>query len=709
LRSQHLFRFEDFRLLADESKLYKGEEQVALTPKMYDLLRVLVQYHGRILEKEFLLQEVWPDSFVEEGNISFNIRQLRKALDDDAQTPRFIETIPRKGYRFVAPVEEVTAANEATEDTIRADAHKLRLFGSKRFLVLVLFIVFAILAGSAVLFWFLKGRGVEAAPILSTPFASERLTTDGEIFSVVISRDGKTIVYSRRNAGKESLWVVQPGKPDTTAIVAPSDYKYFGIALSPDGTNVYFARSSGTEPQADIYRASIFGGVPERIISQTQGWISVSPDGEKISFVRCPYEDQEYCSLWIANASDGKNERELVSRPSPFRIGDNKISPDGKTVAFAVGQSRTSSNEFGLAEVDIESAKEHDLAPNRFFNIEYLSWLPDQKDILLTARQLPDKNFRIWRLTEASGEATALTDDSQSYSALSLNDAGNLLVTSQVAPNFHLDLYSVGNAPALPKHVVNSLAVTFAPNGELVFSSHRTGNYEIWRINSDGSDERQLTEDPADDVAPIVSADGAVIYYATNRTGKIQVWKMRWDGSNQTQVTFGDGGYPLNISPDDQWLYYRSALEKTLKRVSLQDGREELVFDKPGAYSALSPADDQLAWAENVNGQNTLKIISLSEKNAVRTLRTDAPSDKLAGLAWSHDGKSLAYVLDNGPNAHESLWLQPINGEAPRKIGDLNGEVVYELAGLAFSLNDQAVAVSQGAWDHDAILLKGLK
>jgi Tol biopolymer transport system component len=284
-----------------------------------------------------------------------------------------------------------------------------------------------------------------------------------------------------------------------------------------------------------------------------------------------------------------------------------------------------------------------------------------------------------------------------------------MLVTSQVAPNFHMDLYDVKNASMLPKHVVNSLAVTFAPNGELVFSSHRTGNYEIWRINSDGSDERQLTEDPADDVAPIVSADGALIYYATNRTGKIQVWKMNWDGSNQTQVTFGDGGYPLNLSPDNQWLYYRSALEKTLKRVSLRDAREELIYDKPGAYSALSPANDQLAWSESANGQYNLKIISLANKNLVRTLRTDAATDQLAGLAWSHDGKYLAYVVDNLPSSHETLWVQPADGGAAREIADLSGEVVYESAGIAFSRDDQTIAVSQGAWDHDAVLLRGLK
>ena len=78
-----------------------------LTPKMYEMLLVLIKNRGEVVEKETLLKEVWPDSFVEEGNITFNIRQLRKALDDDAQSPKFIETVPRRGYRFIAEVDEV--------------------------------------------------------------------------------------------------------------------------------------------------------------------------------------------------------------------------------------------------------------------------------------------------------------------------------------------------------------------------------------------------------------------------------------------------------------------------------------------------------------------------------------------------------------------------------------------------------------------------
>src|SRR5687768_17404407 len=89
---------------------------------MYDMLSVLVRNHGQVLDKETLLKEVWPDSFVEEGNITFNIRQLRKALEDDAQSPIFIETVPRRGYRFIAPVEEIDPSVDTLDNGGRLES-----------------------------------------------------------------------------------------------------------------------------------------------------------------------------------------------------------------------------------------------------------------------------------------------------------------------------------------------------------------------------------------------------------------------------------------------------------------------------------------------------------------------------------------------------------------------------------------------------------
>ncbi|MFY9556754.1 MAG: winged helix-turn-helix domain-containing protein [Blastocatellia bacterium] len=108
-QDNHLYEFEPFLLNAGSRILLKDGVLVRLTPKALETLLVLVQHALEVVDKEHLLKEVWPDSFVEEGSLSYNIYELRKALGDDSSEPRYIETIPKRGYRFVAPVKVVNA------------------------------------------------------------------------------------------------------------------------------------------------------------------------------------------------------------------------------------------------------------------------------------------------------------------------------------------------------------------------------------------------------------------------------------------------------------------------------------------------------------------------------------------------------------------------------------------------------------------------
>jgi len=115
---KHLYEFGLFRLDAGERLLLRDGESVPLTPKSFDLLLALVEHHGRLLEKDELLKKVWPDTFVEETNLSYNISLIRKALGDGENGQKFIETVPRRGYRFVAGVRQIQSAPVEEEPPI---------------------------------------------------------------------------------------------------------------------------------------------------------------------------------------------------------------------------------------------------------------------------------------------------------------------------------------------------------------------------------------------------------------------------------------------------------------------------------------------------------------------------------------------------------------------------------------------------------------
>ncbi|MGB9180348.1 MAG: transcriptional regulator, partial [Pyrinomonadaceae bacterium] len=105
-QKRHLYEFGQFRIDVGERQLLRGEEQIALTPKAFDTLLVLVENCGHALDKKELMEKVWPDSFVEENNLAQNISTLRKALGESEAGLKYIETVPKRGYRFVADVKE---------------------------------------------------------------------------------------------------------------------------------------------------------------------------------------------------------------------------------------------------------------------------------------------------------------------------------------------------------------------------------------------------------------------------------------------------------------------------------------------------------------------------------------------------------------------------------------------------------------------------
>src|SRR2546421_3356630 len=108
-QTKQLYEFGYFTLDGTESRLLRDGQTVSLAPKVLETLIVLIESSGHVVDKKELMQRLWPDSFVEEANLAVNISQLRKALGDDEDGGHFIETVPKRGYRFAAKVTTILA------------------------------------------------------------------------------------------------------------------------------------------------------------------------------------------------------------------------------------------------------------------------------------------------------------------------------------------------------------------------------------------------------------------------------------------------------------------------------------------------------------------------------------------------------------------------------------------------------------------------
>jgi len=120
VQTKQFYAFGPFRLDAEKRVLVRDGRPVSLTPKTAEILLVLVENAGHLVDKDELMKRVWPDAIVEEGNLNKNVSVLRKALGEREGGAEYIETVPKRGYRFVAPVNEVTHAEVGYQPQVSA-------------------------------------------------------------------------------------------------------------------------------------------------------------------------------------------------------------------------------------------------------------------------------------------------------------------------------------------------------------------------------------------------------------------------------------------------------------------------------------------------------------------------------------------------------------------------------------------------------------
>jgi Tol biopolymer transport system component/DNA-binding winged helix-turn-helix (wHTH) protein len=702
---RQIYEFEGFRLDRTNKVLKRNGTNIPLTRKMFETLDVLVENAGRLVEKDELMQKIWHDRHVEESNLTYNIKMLRKTLGDSASQPKFIETVPRHGYRFIAEVEQITEQNNNSQPFAVAPPQSAPVAQSFYLTVLLLIIILAGSLGLAAWIW--KGNsGGATAPILSAEFDSTKLSDTGKVFHAVISPDGQYMAYTNKVGGKESLWLRHLETANNTQIIPPSDDIYYGLAFSNGGETLFFTRDhAAASDTIDVYRIPLMGGVPLKVAAKTQGWISLSPDDRQISFVR--YDEGGIVNRLMVADVDGKNEREIKVSEPPSAFWVNAFSPDGRTIAAAYGHSLNASRQMGLVEIDVASGELRELTPEKFFHIKDLKWLPNKSGLIFSANQFINDNARIWKLDYQTKTVGLVSKDSVEYSSLSLTRKADKMVATTYSPDFYLYLQNSDSPANFTRSTQARDRFIFTPDGKIVYASDAAGNEDIWIMEADGTNQRQLTTDKSLDFTPLVSPDNRHIFYTSNRTGESQIWRINADGSNQMQITHQEGGYPRFITPDGKWLYYQSALSTKLWKVSTGGG-EEILFDEDcGYYQAFSPDGNLLGFLfrDKETKSTKIKVISPESRKVLKTFDTPAKITSFAYFLRWRNNSTLAYLIDE-INGRAAVWEQELNKDKPQIRQDLGDEDIMD---IEYSADGEKFAFIRGNWQHDAFLIKGLK
>ena len=698
----HRFCFGAFEVSKEEGALRKNGKAIPLPPQSFQILLLLLERAGEVVTREELQRLTWPDNTVVDFELGINrcIRRIRSALLDDADAPRYIETIPRIGYRFIAPLS-VVAPELLTEPTPTADtAEELPVEpspGSSRSFKWPSITMAAVVCCAVF------------AIVFTPPRKSSHLSSDlntvplavslGDQFTPSFSPDGGQIAFAWNGETQDNFDIYLKTVGSSTHVLrlttnADIDYS---PAWSPDGQWIAFCRGTDARGGA-VWLIPALGGPERKLIDLDD---VASPQNRTISWLK------NSKALVVAAALSGQKERGLhvvsidtggsTALTTPSHSEEDMhpvVSGDGRTVAFTRDTGRGISSILLTALAGERTLEAVPMPQQKNTYNAHPAWTPDGSHIAFVSNTHGET--RLW-LSDVRGLSPAVEVDALGtgvHDAV-ISDSGQLSLVRQVESSniWALDLGQVGGGtPKLTRLFASTRTEetpAVRPDGkQIAFVSNRSGYSEIWTGRADGSDAMQVTflhnpvtgsPDWSPDgrrlvfdsrdgdhaqlftlsadggrtealpaghglsVVPRWSPDGKWIYFSSDRSGRMEVWRMPSHGGPAEQVTH-DGGFAAVLSRDGSNVYYSSdnSPVTSLWRLQLATGKRTLVATSVIRRAYVPIANGAYLFSgTSSKRQSALWSYDERTEHSTELLTTDK---KIAnGIAISPDEQTLYY------------------------------------------------------------------
>ena len=632
----------DWMVDAMLNAMTRNGETHHLEPKVMKVLQVLAEHPNQVVLKDELMQEVWPSTFVSDDVLTRCISMLRRIMQDSPHEPRFIQTIPKVGYRLVGEVHPlpdppalvpVPHLPEQGDEAV-AEVHPLvdevpQIWKKHRLLTLGGIVLLLLASALGAFLWHRMSRTEAPAAIHTMQFTSYPGLQSRPAFSP----DGKKIAFAwaAENDKAQHIYIKALGNEALTRLTKEQEVE-FSPAWSPDGQQIAYLATSSTE--MGLYLTSSTPGgtrrrvfIPQEPTRWEQGDLSWSPDGKSI-ILADHFGSEPHSSIFRVDLETLRTSP-LTTPPVGWE-GDMSpaYSPDGARIAFIRASETAVSDLYWIAAT---GGTVHRLT-NDGRNIDSFAWAADGQSLLFSSDR--GGKYALWkiRLNRTTPERLPVGTEDATQPALA---KGGLLAYTQSSA-----LWSILRVPlaaksdpesriaALLSSTQQDSAPSFSPDGtQFAFQSWRSGSQEIWIASADGQSLRQLTSfansltgspawssqgdqivfdarvnghshvftipakggsarqltfGDANDIVPRWSADNRSIYFRSNRGGRWQIWKMPATGGAAQPVT-SDDGMIAQESPDGKWLYFTRGYEAGLWRIPTSGGSVARVLDQPAA------------------------------------------------------------------------------------------------------------------------------
>ncbi|HSK70515.1 MAG TPA: protein kinase [Pyrinomonadaceae bacterium] len=545
----------------------------------------------------------------------------------------------------------------------------------------------------------------------SLPMKITRLTSNGKSFNPVISPDGKYVAYVFQDGGRQSLLLRQAATTSFRELVPPTDGYFAGTTFSPDGNNIYYVKLEKNSNVGSLYQMSVLGGDSRKLVHDIDSPVTFSPDGKKFAFMRNYLKEMESV-IFTANA-DGTGEERVAVRKPPLKLTNPAWSPDGKVIAFTVSGQDENGYFIHVDEVRLEDKTERKISSERWRSFGKMQWLPDGRGLVTVARDrasAPGTPMQIWRISYPGGEARRVTNDLNDYATVSLAEESRTLISE--VRNVTSNIWVAPEADAnraqqvTPGNLAGSDGLSWTPDGRLVYPSLEGESFDLWIMNADGSNRKQLTFDSAADLYPSVTPDGRHIIYESNRGVGWGIWKMNLDGGNPVELFSNIGRSFPRISPDSRWIVYttQQSGDPMLWKAPIEGGTPAQITRKLTWGHAISPDGKWIAYytrAPELDAPLKIEIISFEGGEPAKVF--DAPAG-YGALRWSPDSRALNYTQTT--EGISNIWSMPLEEGKPKQITNWKSDRVFW---FEWSPDGRRLAASRGNSTNDLVLIENFR
>lgn len=708
-----VIRFGKFEVDLHAGEVRRSGSKIKLQEQPFQILAMLLERPGQVVSREELQKRLWPaDTFVDfDHSLNAAIRRLRDALGDSAENPVFVETVARRGYRFLAPLN---GGNESTPSAVLPSGSHSR---QSRILISAVILAAGVVIGLTI------ARSPRQPNASKSPrVAIRRLTANPEddpVLAGTISPDGKYLAF----ADKTGSYLREVDSGETHVLKLPSGFVALPVAWYPDGIHLLATRVEGPKAPPSLWQISIMGGLPRKLIDDGRQ-PAVSRQDSQIAFVRGMDLNEE---IWVMD-SDGEHPRRIaVGRRSMF--GTPAWSPDGRRIACITGvyapeifELRTKIDIFdvqagrqetllsaedtqthtppqqrslGTNAGDGSDATEHSFSVGRGFVLDSsvhlgpgLVWTPENQLIYSVSEPRPNQaDSNVWSIAldqrgHAAGTAVRITASPDEVANLSATADGKRIAVTKNSIN--PDVYVVelqgkgtrlGASTRLTLDNRRDFPFSWTPDGKAVlFSSDRDGVYHIFKQQIDQTVPELFVGGPEQAMAPRLTPDNSTMVYV--------IWPKLGDSPHGRLMRVPlSGGVPQTLLekagvgnvqcarlPSTLCLFdARTPTELSFFRFDPFTGKvEELpeakIQDAPAyAYNwSLSPKGDILATAKAKGVEKDPKITFLFLKTGVKRTVTAEAWARIDSIDFAADGRSLwapAYV-NTGKSALLNIDLE---------------------------------------------------